>query len=219
MNLSFTEENYLKIIYTLTQARGDHATSTNEISEKYQTKPSSVSDMLKKLSEKGLIVYERYKPVNLTSIGCAEAIQIVRKHRLWEVFLHENLHFTWDEVHELAEQLEHIQSKALIDRLDQFLGYPEYDPHGDPIPNAKGDFKTQKQTLLSNTKPGKFWRIVAVKDSSSSFLQYLQRLNLRIGSKIRVIEIMSFDNSFSIENEQNERISISLKFAENLFVN
>ncbi len=219
MILTFTEENYLKIIYSLTSANPENATTTNEIAEKYQTKPSSVSDMLKKFSEKGLIEYERYKRVGLTEQGSAIAIQIIRKHRLWEVFLHENLHFTWDEVHELAEQLEHIQSTVLIDRLDQFLGFPAFDPHGDPIPNAKGDFKIKKQTLLAKIKPGKWCRIVAVKDSSTFFLQYLQKLNLKIGSRIKIIEMMSFDDSYSIENEQGEKISISKKFAENLFVN
>lgn len=218
MQLSFTEENYLKIIYSLTVSSPDSATSTNEISERYQTKPSSVSDMLKKLSEKNLIEYERYKRVSLTNEGSQEAIQIIRKHRLWEVFLHENLHFTWDEVHELAEQLEHIQSTTLIDRLDEFLGFPSYDPHGDPIPNAQGDFKIQNKTLLFTLKPGNVCRIVAVKDSSSAFLQYLQKLNLRIGSKIKIIEIMSFDESLTLENEMGYKISISKKFAENLFV-
>ncbi len=218
MQLSFTEENYLKIIYSLTTTSTDSATSTNEISEKYQTKPSSVSDMLKKLSEKNLIEYERYKRVSLTSEGSQEAIQIIRKHRLWEVFLYENLHFTWDEVHELAEQLEHIQSATLIDRLDEFLGFPSFDPHGDPIPNAQGNFKIQNKTVLFNIKPGKICKIVAVKDSSSAFLQYLQKLNLRIGSKIKMIEMMSFDESLTLENELGEKISISKKFAENLFV-
>jgi len=218
MNLSFTEENYLKIIYSLSISSSDNATSTNEISEKYQTKPSSVSDMLKKLSEKNLIVYERYKPVSLTQQGTQLALQILRKHRLWEVFLFENLHFTWDEVHELAEQLEHIRSAKLIDRLDEFLGFPEFDPHGDPIPNAFGELKNQKKTLLSNINPGIPCEVVAVKDSSSSFLQYLQKLNLGIGSSLKIIEVMSFDDSYTIENEKGERISISRKFAENLFV-
>jgi len=218
MNLSFTEENYLKIIYSLSTASSDNATSTNEISEKYQTKPSSVSDMLKRLSEKCLIEYEKYKRVSLTEEGSRRAIQIIRKHRLWEVFLHENLHFTWDEVHELAEQLEHIQSQVLIERLDAFLGYPEFDPHGDPIPNAEGSFKNQKKTLLSQMEPGTLCRIVAVKDSSSSFLQYLQKLHLGIGSKIKILEVMSFDDSYTIENEIGIKISISQKFAENLFV-
>jgi DtxR family Mn-dependent transcriptional regulator len=216
--LSFTEENYLKIIYSLTSTSTINATSTNEISEKYQTKPSSVSDMLKKLSEKQLIIYEKYKKVSLTKEGCHQAIQIIRKHRLWEVFLHEKLNFTWDEVHELAEQLEHIRSEVLINRLDQFLGFPDYDPHGDPIPNSKGDFKIQKQVLLSKIKPGKLCEIVAVKDTSSEFLQYLQKLNLKIGSKIKIIEIMSFDESLRIVSEKDEPISISQKFSENLFV-
>jgi DtxR family Mn-dependent transcriptional regulator len=218
MNLSFTEENYLKIIYSLSISHSDNSTSTNEISEKYQTKPSSVSDMLKKLSEKNLIEYERYKRVSLTREGTQLALQILRKHRLWEVFLYQNLHFTWDEVHELAEQLEHIRSTVLIDRLDEFLGFPEFDPHGDPIPNAFGDFKNQEKTLLSNIRPGTPCQVVAVKDSSSSFLQYLQKLNLGIGSHIKILEVMSFDDSYTIENEEGDKMSISRKFAENLFV-
>lgn len=218
MNLSFTEENYLKIIYSLSISNSDNATSTNEISEKYQTKPSSVSDMLKKLSEKNLIEYERYKRVTLTEQGILLALQILRKHRLWEVFLFENLHFTWDEVHELAEQLEHIQSTVLIDRLDEFLGFPEFDPHGDPIPNALGELKSQQKILLSKFSPGTPCQVVAVRDSSSPFLQYLQKLNLSIGSTLKIIEVMSFDDTYTIENEQGEKISISRKFADNLFV-
>ncbi len=218
MQLSLTEENYIKIIYTLITQSAENTTCTNEIAERYQTKPSSVSDMLKKLSEKKLIVYEKYKSVSLTPEGISHAVRIIRKHRLWEVFLHEKLQFTWDKVHEVAEQLEHIQSAELIEKLDSFLGFPGFDPHGDPIPNAHGNFRVQKKIVLAKVKTGKTCTIVAVKDSSSAFLQYLQKLDIGIGTRIKVVEKMDFDESIQIETPA-QRITISKKFAENLYVN
>lgn len=218
MSLSLTEENYLKIIYTLVAQHTDKGTSTNDIAEVSQTKPSSVTDMLKKLSEKKLISYEKYKSVNLTEEGSQQALIIIRKHRLWEVFLHEKLQFSWDKVHEVAEQLEHIQSAELIEKLDEFLGFPGFDPHGDPIPNAKGDFRVQKKIFLTKVKTGKSCKIVAVKDSSSAFLQYLQKLNIGIGTRIKVLEKMDFDESMRIQTP-DQQITVSKKFADNLFVN
>ena len=137
--MTFSEENYLKTIYHLTTSLSTEI-STNAIAEMMETKASSVTDMLKKLAEKDLVHYKKYQGVFLTPKGKLAAKMIVRKHRLWEVFLVEKLDFSWDEVHEVAEQLEHIQSKKLIDKLDQFLEYPSIDPHGDPIPNAKGEW-------------------------------------------------------------------------------
>ena len=130
------EENYLKTIFKLSEKEKD-SVSTNAIAEELETKPSSVSDMLKKLSEKKLINYIKYQGVSLTPLGHRLAVHVIRKHRLWEVFLVSHLNFKWDEVHDIAEQLEHIKSKALVNRLDAFLNFPSYDPHGDPIPNQK----------------------------------------------------------------------------------
>ncbi|WP_243389180.1 metal-dependent transcriptional regulator, partial [Flavobacterium psychrophilum] len=144
--MTFSEENYLKTIYHLTTI-SDSEVSTNAIAEKMETKASSVTDMLKKLSEKDLINYKKYQGVSLTETGSLSAKMIVRKHRLWEVFLVEKLDFPWDEVHDIAEQLEHIKSEKLINKLDDFLGNPTEDPHGDPIPNANGQIISIEKQL------------------------------------------------------------------------
>src|SRR5690606_31725490 len=166
VQLTFTEENYLKAIYSIQESSEAEAASVNEIAERMQTKPATVTDMLRKLSEKDLIHYEKYKKIELSRKGLQQALQIVRKHRLWETFLHDKLHFSWDEVHEVAEQLEHIQSQKLIDRLDQLLDFPRFDPHGDPIPDAKGEMPSSTRILLSLAEPGLSYEIVAVKDAS-----------------------------------------------------
>jgi DtxR family Mn-dependent transcriptional regulator len=216
--LSFTEENYLKAIYALCERQNTFDTSTNEIAEKISTKPPTVSDMLRKLAEKKLVTYEKYKRVQLTRSGKQVAIQIIRKHRLWEVFLHDKLQFTWDKVHEVAEQLEHIQSEELISRLEKFLGYPVYDPHGDPIPSANGELSQAKRIILSDMEEGKNCNVVGVKDSSSPFLQYLQNLNIGIGTKIKVIERIAFDGSLTISMKKGQQFSVSKKFADNVLV-
>ncbi|MCI5083695.1 MAG: metal-dependent transcriptional regulator, partial [Saprospiraceae bacterium] len=146
---SHTEENYLKAIYKICERKGK-AASTNAISNAMQTSAASVTDMLKRLSEKELIHYERYKGVTLAEAGNKIATTLIRKHRLWEVFLVEKLEFSWDEVHEVAEQLEHIRSPKLVEELERYLGYPKFDPHGDPIPDAEGRFTYRKQTLLAD---------------------------------------------------------------------
>ena len=216
--VSLTEENYLKAIYLLSERADSFDTSTNEIAVKINTKPPTVSDMLRKLAEKKLVTYEKYKRVQLTKSGKQVAIQIIRKHRLWEVFLHDKLEFTWDEVHDVAEQLEHIRSEELISRLEKFLGHPATDPHGDPIPSANGELPKAKRIILSDTEEGKTYHVVGVKDSSSSFLQYLQHLNIGIGSKIRLIERIAYDGSLTISMKKGQQISVSKKFADNVLV-
>jgi DtxR family transcriptional regulator, Mn-dependent transcriptional regulator len=216
--LSFTEENYLKAIYTLSERRDSFDTSTNEIAEKINTKPPTVSDMLRKLTTKKLVTYEKYKKVQLTKTGRHMAIQIIRRHRLWEVFLHDKLQFTWDKVHEVAEQLEHIHSEELILRLEKFLGYPIYDPHGDPIPSANGELNHTKRIILSDVEAGNACSVVGVKDSSSPFLQYLQQLNIGIGTRIKVIERIAYDSSLTISMKRGQQISVSKKFADNVLV-
>ena len=217
--VSFTEENYLKAIYTLSERNDSFDTSTNEIAEKINTKPPTVSDMLRKLTDKKLVSYEKYKRVQLTKTGKHLAILIIRKHRLWEVFLHDKLLFAWDEVHEVAEQLEHIQSEKLIVSLEKFLGFPKYDPHGDPIPSANGELNTLDRTMLSNIEEGKTCQVVGVRDSSTIFLQYLKQLKVGIGTRIKVIEKIEFDGSLTISLKRGEQLSVSKKFADNVFVN
>jgi DtxR family Mn-dependent transcriptional regulator len=194
-----SEENYIKAIYAL----GGHtheAISTNLLAAKLQTKPSSVTDMLKKLTDKEIVSYTKYQGCVLTEKGKKIALSIIRKHRLWEVFLVDKLNFGWEEVHEIAEQLEHIQSSNLTDKLDEFLNFPDFDPHGDPIPTANGDYRiNQKRTLLSNCSEGQAGIIMGVEDGQIDFLQYLNQIKLRIGSKIEVKSILQFDQSMQIQ--------------------
>lgn len=218
LQLSFTEENYLKAIYTLSERNESFDTSTNEIAERIQTKPPTVSDMLRKLTEKKLVSYEKYKRVQLTRAGKQVAILIIRKHRLWEVFLHDKLDFAWDEVHEVAEQLEHIHSEELILRLEKFLGFPKYDPHGDPIPSANGELSPLKRITLSEAEQNKSYQVVGVKDSSTLFLQYLQQINIGIGTKIKLIEKIAFDESLVISLKKNQQVTVSKKFSDNVLV-
>jgi DtxR family Mn-dependent transcriptional regulator len=218
MQLSQTEENYLKAIYTLSERSETNDTATNEIAERIQTKPPTVSDMLKKLTVKKLVTYEKYKRVQLTNQGKKLAILIIRKHRLWETFLHDKLHFSWDEVHEVAEQLEHIQSEKLTERLDQYLGFPKYDPHGDPIPTAAGELRDLKRYMLSAIEMGATCQVVGVKDSSSSFLQYLEQINVGIGTKIKVLEKIAFDQSLVVTFKKGQQTTVSKKFADNVLV-
>lgn len=216
--LSLTEENYLKAIHTLSEKRESFDTSTNEIAERVRAKPPTVSVMLSKLKEKKLIHYEKYKRVQLTKTGVSTAVLIIRKHRLWEVFLYEKLEFTWDEVHEVAEELEHIHSEKLISRLEKFLGFPKFDPHGDPIPSAEGQLTRTKRILLSEIKKGEVCSVVGVNDSTSEFLQYLKQVDIGIGTKIEVLEKFTFDGSLLIQIETQANTSVSQKFADNLLV-
>lgn len=218
MQLSFTEENYLKAIYSLSERNESFNTSTSEIAERIKTKPPTVSDMLRKLTEKKLISYQKYKRVQLTKSGKQVAILIIRKHRLWEVFLHDKLQFAWDEVHEVAEQLEHIHSEELILRLEKFLGFPKYDPHGDPIPSANGELNPIKRTTLSEAETSKNYQVVGVKDSSNVFLQYLQQVNVGIGTRIKVIEKIAFDGSLLISLKKGQALTVSKKFSDNVLV-
>jgi len=214
--MTFSEENYLKTIYHLTTV-SDAEVSTNAIAEMMETKASSVTDMLKKLAEKDLVNYKKYQGVSLTNKGKLTAKMIVRKHRLWEVFLVEKLNFSWDEVHDIAEQLEHIKSEQLINKLDDFLGNPTEDPHGDPIPNAKGQIIVIEKQLLSELLENQTGICIGVKDSSSEFLKYLDKQQIALGSRIEIIEKETFDSSLKIKVDSKE-ITISNKIAENLFV-
>ncbi|MCA0348348.1 MAG: metal-dependent transcriptional regulator [Bacteroidetes bacterium] len=211
-----SEENYLKVIYHLSLV-SPKGVNTNAIAGMLETKASSVTDMMKKLAEKELVLYQKYQGVTLTEKGFLSAKMIVRKHRLWEVFLVEKLDFAWDEVHEIAEELEHIKSENLINKLDEFLGFPAFDPHGDPIPNENGEIQKVSKLLLSESELNREYQCVGVKDSSSDFLQYLDKQNIALGSKIKVINKEQFDETLTIE-VNNTSLTISNKIAKNLFV-
>ena len=213
---TLSEENYLKAIYHLESHLGV-SVSNNAIAEKIKTKASSVTDMIKKLAEKGLVTYKRYKGVNLTDKGRSSAISVIRKHRLWEVFLVEKLNFSWDEVHEVAEQLEHIKSEKLTQQLDAFLGFPERDPHGDPIPDKDGNFSTTNKTLLINASLNAFYNCIGVKDSSKEFLKYLNKYNLSLGTELEVLGKEDFDGSMTIRFN-NIRLNVSKDIAQNIYI-
>lgn len=215
--ISLAEENYLKSIYHLSQA-GSKSVLTNELAEAMNTKAASVTDMIKKLSTKEFISYEKYYGVNLTAKGKAVALSVIRKHRLWETFLVEKLAFSWDEVHEVAEQLEHIQSKRLIEKLDEYLGFPKVDPHGDPIPDTNGKIKALQQVMLATLKPGADSTIVAVRDSDSHLLKYLDKIGARPGKTIKVIEREEYDGSMEV-SINNQRFFLSKEVSENILVN
>ena len=214
--MTFSEENYLKTIYHITALSGVEV-STNAIAEKMETKASSVTDMLKKLAEKELIVYKKYQGVLLTEKGKLSAKMIVRKHRLWEVFLVDKLQFPWDEVHDIAEQLEHIKSEKLINKLDDFLGNPTEDPHGDPIPDSNGKIIKIEKLLLSELKENQTGICVGVKDSSAEFLKYLDKNKIALGVSIKVNSIEEFDLSLNVNVNGNDLL-ITHKIAGNIFV-
>ncbi|MHA4893268.1 metal-dependent transcriptional regulator [Pedobacter sp. PWIIR3] len=217
--LSYTEENYLKALLKLSfQNEQKPEAGTNEMAAYLGVKPATATDMLKKLKEKGLVNYEKYGKILLTEIGKQNAIAILRKHRLWETFLFEKLDFSWDEVHEVAEQLEHIQSAKLVNKLEEFLDFPEFDPHGDPIPNAQGEMPVVVKTLLSELQPGETGKVIAVKDTSTPFLQYLEKLQVTIGTNLKIVEVIDFDRSMNIQIAGSEARNVSMKFADSLFV-
>jgi DtxR family Mn-dependent transcriptional regulator len=218
--ISRTEENYLKAIFKICETSEDLA-STNAIAQLMNTKAASVTDMIQRLSNKKevkLIHYQKHKGVRLTEEGNKIATNLIRKHRLWETFLVEKLNFSWDEVHEIAEELEHIKAEKLIDRLDDFLGRPKFDPHGDPIPDAAGNFTFRKQILLSELAANEKAVIVGVLDDSPSFLQYLNKLKLVLGTEVKILERFEYDGSNRILlNNEQEQI-LTNKVCQNLYV-
>ncbi|GGE09453.1 metal-dependent transcriptional regulator [Psychroflexus salis] len=214
---SLSEENYLKAIFHLQRNKNEEV-STNALAHEMKSKASSVTDMLKKMADKELVIYKKYQGVKLSELGRKTALEIIRKHRLWEVFLVEKLNFSWDEVHEVAEDLEHIKSKKLISELDEFLGNPKRDPHGDPIPDANGNFLVINKALLNQLNEGDEGVFVGVKDSSTEFLQYLDKNNIALGKRIQVVEKESFDSSMQIKIENKATVNISKQVSENLFI-
>ncbi|MGV3539502.1 MAG: metal-dependent transcriptional regulator [Rufibacter sp.] len=214
---STAEENYIKAIYKLS-AGGTQAVSTNGLSDALETKPASVSDMLRKLSAKDLVHYVKYRGVQLTEEGKRVALKIIRKHRLWEVFLVQKLHFTWDEVHEVAEQMEHVKSELLIQRLDEFLGHPRVDPHGDPIPSEAGELRQVEQMVLASLQIEQAGVVSRVKDSQPAFLQYLDKVGIQIGSHLQVMDKIPYDNSLEIQIDKNKSVILSSDVLEKIYV-
>ncbi|MFD0751422.1 metal-dependent transcriptional regulator [Mucilaginibacter calamicampi] len=212
---TLAEENYLKAIYHL--SLNNVSVSTNQIAASLNTKAASVTDMLKKLAEKVLINYAKYQGVSLTPAGEKIAVCIIRKHRLWEYFLVEKLNFKWDEVHDMAEEMEHISSLELIDRLDKFMGYPRHDPHGDPIPDRDGNIKLNQLVSVAELPVNACGIVSGVRDHSPSFLQYLEKLQLIIGKKISVTEVVDYDRSVVL-NSEGININISREVASNLLI-
>jgi len=212
---SSSKENYLKAIFHLQETSG--TVTTNDVAAELQTRPASVTDMLKKLKAQKLLLYEKYKGFRLSNDGRKVALQIIRKHRLWEYFLVEKLRFGWDEVHEIAEELEHISSKKLIDRLDEFLGFPKTDPHGDPIPDSQGRWVQVQQVPLTELPLNTPAEVSNITDQSTEILELLNHKNIALGSRLEVKKKFSFDHSLEIKM-RNSQITISAELAKNILV-
>jgi DtxR family transcriptional regulator, Mn-dependent transcriptional regulator len=216
LKYSASKENYLKAIFHLQNQK--EIVTTNALAGALQTKPASVTDMLKKLKAQKLLLYERYKGFKLNNEGKKAAIQIIRKHRLWEFFLVDKLQFGWDEVHEMAEELEHFSNKKLIDRMDSFLGYPQKDPHGDPIPDRNGKFSESKQVGLLEVPLHKMVQVSAIAEQTTGMLELLQHKNIRIGTKLEVKRKFPFDNSLELKIRNRLPVTISEQVAEKILV-
>jgi len=213
--LSLSEENYLKAVYHLSNG-GNAEVSTNSISEYIQTRAASVTDMIKKLAAKGLVDYEKYHGLKITKEGKLSALQIIRRHRLWEVFMVNKLGMDWDEVHDIAEQLEHIKSNVLTEKLDSYLAYPKFDPHGDPIPDKFGKMATLEKIPLLSVKEGTDVLVIAVENSEDNFLKYLNKIGIKIGVKVHVNEKFDYDGSMELSIDSSKTVQISGKTAKNI---
>lgn len=216
-SLSLSEENYLKAVYHLS-AGGENEVNTNSISDYIQTRAASVTDMIKKLAVKGLVDYQKYHGLNITPEGAIAALRVIRRHRLWEVYLVEKLKMKWDEVHDIAEQLEHVKSDILIDRLDTYLGYPKFDPHGDPIPDKTGKMIAYKKIPLSEISIGGKGMVTAVVNSETAFLQYLDKVGIRIGIQLGVCDKFEYDGAIELKIDNGRVIQVSGKTAENILI-
>lgn len=216
MKFTIAEENYIKAVYHL--QHGQEVVTTNALSAELQTRPASVTDMLKKLKAKRIISYEPYRGVKLSAEGKKVALGIIRKHRLWEYFLVDKLHFGWDEVHEVAEELEHISSLKLIDKLDEFLGHPKFDPHGDPIPDSKGKITAQPQEPLATMPVNTLVEITAVGSQSTELLELLKHKGLQMGTRLEVKRLFEFDGSMELRIKNQQTITVSRELSSVLFV-
>lgn len=217
LNYTTSEENYIKAIYHLQKVEG--MVTTNELAAELQAQPASITDMMKKLKAKKLLNYQPYQGFRLTVDGTKVALGIIRRHRLWEFFLAEKLKFTWDEVHEVAEELEHVSNKKLIDKLDEYLGFPRVDPHGDPIPDANGKIEISKKICITELRVNIVSTVASVSDHSSEILELLEHKKIAIGTKVEVKKKFEFDNSMEIKINRQPAITISEQLAKNIFVN
>lgn len=216
MKYSSSKENYLKAIFHLQEEEG--VVTTNALAKELQTRAASVTDMLKKLKTQKLLLYEKYQGFKLSNEGKKVALQIIRKHRLWEYFLVEKLHFGWEEVHEMAEELEHISSKKLVDRLDEFLGFPKTDPHGDPIPDSTGKVAMKQQISLSDLPLNVTAEVSNISDQSTEMLELLRHKSIALGTKLEVKRKFAFDRSLELKVKNQSTITISENVAKNVFV-
>ena len=217
ITLSAVEENYLKYIFQLGETQ-DGLVKTNDLAYKLDHSAASVTDMLKKLSDKRFVAYKKYYGVSLTKLGLQIAVQVLRKHRLWETFLVKNLKFTWDKIHDIAEQLEHIQSDELIDKMDEYLGFPKFDPHGDPIPDKQGNMLIPNVICLADAKLKKQYILQNVNDDSAAFLKYLNKIQLQLNDKIKITDKEEFDETIQLIINDKKQITISKDAAQNMFV-
>jgi DtxR family transcriptional regulator, Mn-dependent transcriptional regulator len=217
MKVSASKENYLKAIFHLQQEQG--LVTTNALAAALQTRPASVTDMLKKLKEQKLLLYERYRGFKLNNEGRKAAILVIRKHRLWEYFLVKKLQFGWDEVHEIAEELEHISSRALIDRLDAFLGYPETDPHGDPIPDSTGRIQVRRQVSLADLPLNKMVQVSGIATQTTEMLEVLQHNHIQLGTRLEIRKKFPFDDSLEVKVRNRPPVTLSARVAKNVLVN
>ncbi len=216
-NLTKSEEDYLKALFHLLIDDSKGKVGNNQLADYLTVSPASTNNMVKKLKTKGYVVSEKYGKLELTDDGRSIAVRLIRKHRLWETFLCKYLNFTWDEVHDVAEQLEHIKSQKLINELDRFMDFPKKDPHGEVIPNAEGEYSILPKVTLSSLEEGSVCQLVSVNDGSVTFLKYVSEIGLVLSSQIKVIEVREFDNSIKIEFN-NTQETVTKKFADNVFV-
>lgn len=217
MEISVSQENYLKAIYKLASREG--VASNQAIASVLESTPASVTNMLRKLTEMGWIDYEAYRGATLTAAGSKRALELVRKHRLWEVFLVDKLQYDWDAVHPLAEELEHIGGEELVNRLDAFLGHPQYDPHGDPIPDSEGNIRKRLHVIAaSELSVGEDFTVCGVRDSSSLFLQHLDKLGIELGKRYGLTERLEFDRSMVWRAESGQTTTVSQEVASNVLI-
>jgi DtxR family transcriptional regulator, Mn-dependent transcriptional regulator len=216
MKYSASKENYIKAVFHLQQEQEN--VTTNALAEALHTKPASVTDMLKKLKAQKLLQYEKYRGVKLTAEGKKVAVQIIRKHRLWEHFLVEKLQFGWEEVHEIAEELEHISSKKLIDRLDAFLDFPQSDPHGDPIPDSNGKMPALQQLAVYDMPLNSSGTVNGISDQSAEMLELLKHKNIQLGTRLEIKRKFDVDGSVEIKIRSQQPVNISIHVAKNLLV-
>lgn len=217
VNLTKSEEDYLKALFSLTHASENDKIGNNQLAEYLELSPASVNNMVKKLKKKELLMSERYGKLELTDLGSDIAVWLIRKHRLWETFLSKYLNFSWDEVHDVAEQLEHIKSEKLITELDRFMDFPKKDPHGEIIPDAAGHYRSEPKIMLSSLSAGDVCQLVSVNDGSVGFLKYVSQIGLALSSTIKVLEHRDFDGSIKIQFGKGTE-TVTKKFADNVFV-